>query len=154
MGWSPRGENQLENRRKELRRVAETQAEAQEKTALAQIEYWSVQEQRQLLATGLESTEARAFLDRRPKLEALMPALQLVDIERKANQNRAGTSINHSHAQGPVAFILAQNIRRRQLNKGQQAMAVALFRRCQEIQIQSPPLGFLPLHTQHMSMAD
>jgi hypothetical protein len=95
IGWLDRGENLLAERRAELRRVAESQAEADQKTAQTKVDLWSVKEQRELLAHGLESEQARNFLERRPSLETLMPALRLADIEKDLEKEKQVRSDYH-----------------------------------------------------------
>ena len=48
---------------------------------------YSVKCQRELLACGLELQIAKQILAARPTLEALMPALQLSDLEKKIDVN-------------------------------------------------------------------
>jgi hypothetical protein len=79
--WSGRGENASKDRRAELRKVAEARAEANYKKALTAIEMHAVNLQSQLVAGGLESDAARAFLEAMPTPESLMPALSVSEIE-------------------------------------------------------------------------
>jgi hypothetical protein len=79
--WSGRGENAVAQRRAELRHVARARIAASEKAAKAEIERRSVELQTQLVAGGLESAEARRFLDTMPTPEALMPPLSVKEIE-------------------------------------------------------------------------
>ena len=83
VGWLDRGENRLAERRAELRRVLVTEALAQQKAACIAIDLYSVKCQRELLACGLESQIVKQILAARPTLEALMPALQRSDLEKK-----------------------------------------------------------------------
>jgi len=64
-----------------------TEALAQQKAACVAIDLYSVKCQRELLACGLESQIAKQILASRPTLEALMPALQLSDLEKKIDVN-------------------------------------------------------------------
>src|SRR5262249_21351176 len=81
MAWFGRGENASAERRAELRRVAKTRIEAQEKRALTRIEVESIYLQTKLIAGGLQSDAAHTFLESLPTAEALMPQLDLAQIE-------------------------------------------------------------------------
>jgi hypothetical protein len=80
--WCSSGENEFKQRRADLRRIAAKQIEAIEKTACLEIERISVQTQTELIANGLISEESKAFLERMPSIEELMPALEVTRIER------------------------------------------------------------------------
>jgi hypothetical protein len=56
------------------------------------IDLWSVQEQKDLLTMGLQSEEARNFLERRPSLDRLMPTLQLADVEKELDKEQQAKS--------------------------------------------------------------
>jgi hypothetical protein len=89
VGWYGRGENQMASRRAELRKVAQTRLAANAKTAKAQIERNSIEVQTQLVASGLESAEARTFLESMPTAEALMPAVpSVLEIEAVLERRR------------------------------------------------------------------
>lgn len=81
--WLSRGENALSARRAELRRVLATEALAQQKSACVAIDLYSVKAQRELLMCGLDTEIAKQILSQRPKLEAVMPALRIGDLEKK-----------------------------------------------------------------------
>jgi len=81
LGWYNRGESADAQRRAELRRVAVTRLDAMEKAARAEIERRSVNVQTQLLAGGLESAAAQAFLETMPTADQLMPPLALAELE-------------------------------------------------------------------------
>jgi hypothetical protein len=78
--WYHRGENASE-RRDELRKVAYTRIEALVRDAKFKIEQFSLETQTTLLADGLESSNARAFLESMPTAEQLVPELKIADIE-------------------------------------------------------------------------
>jgi hypothetical protein len=78
IAWYSRGENASRDRVTELRRVAKTRFDAEGKAAKAEIERQSVEVQTELVAGGLESDEARAFLASMPEAEALMPPVPTV----------------------------------------------------------------------------
>jgi hypothetical protein len=81
VNWYGRGENASAARRAELRKVATTRIAALEAQARAAIERGSVEVQTQLLAGGLETDAARAFLAAMPTADALMPPLRLTELE-------------------------------------------------------------------------
>jgi len=80
VSWSGRGENATTERRAELRRVAQTQAEADQKEAVRHIEAASVHVQVALVRDGLTTAAAERFLDSMPKPEQLMPALEVPSL--------------------------------------------------------------------------
>src|SRR5262249_16132529 len=61
--WHGRGENATRERRAELTRVAHRKIDQLEKEAKLEIERTSVEIQTRLVADGLESADAKAFLD-------------------------------------------------------------------------------------------
>ena len=66
MSWSHRGyDNMLENRRKELRHMAQTQIAATEQRAIVEIEVSCLDAQMELAVSGLTSGQPRA--DFRPR---------------------------------------------------------------------------------------
>lgn len=90
--WASRGENEYQSRRTELRKVAKAEIEAIEKTARVQIETESVAAQTEVIANGLSSEAALAFLNKLPPIESMMPALSAEAIQQKlaerARQNQ------------------------------------------------------------------
>lgn len=81
--WYGRGENAVAERRTELRMAAKARIAAEEKRAKSEIERWSAETQTKLLAAGLDSAEARAFLEAMPTPESLMPRLTLGEVEAR-----------------------------------------------------------------------
>jgi hypothetical protein len=81
--WARRGENEFNARRDELRKVAKAEIEAIEKMARVQIESQSVAAQTEVIANGLNSDAAIAFLNRLPAIETMMPALSIEAIQQK-----------------------------------------------------------------------
>lgn len=81
--WARRGENEYKERREELRRVAKAEIDALEKVARVQIESQSVAAQTEIIAHGLNSEAAVAFLNSLPKIESMMPALDVSEIQLK-----------------------------------------------------------------------
>jgi hypothetical protein len=83
--WHGRGENAVRERRAELCLAAKSRIDALARAAKAEIERRSVDVQTRLVAGGLESEEAKAFLASMPTAEALMPAAPaLSEIEAAA----------------------------------------------------------------------
>lgn len=81
LSWYSRGENASKHRRAELRKVAERHVEALEKRARTEIATRTVEVQTALLAGNLDSAAAKAFLESIPMPEALMPRLEVRDVE-------------------------------------------------------------------------
>lgn len=81
--WERRGENEYRDRRDELRRVAKAEIATLEKAALVQIEAESVQAQTEVIAHGLTTEAATAFLENLRPVEKLMPALDPATIQAK-----------------------------------------------------------------------
>ena len=80
--WRGRGENAIKQRRDELRAVAKTRIAAIEKAACSKIEMLCLDAQSQILAHGLTSAAAIEFFDALPKVEVLMPPLEMASIEQ------------------------------------------------------------------------
>jgi hypothetical protein len=79
--WQARGASYADrDRRAELRRLAEVRLAALTKTAKTAIQASALEVERQLVLSGLESSEARAIFDSLPTVEQLMPALDLDDL--------------------------------------------------------------------------
>ena len=89
-----RGQNSNAQRRVELRKLAERQIDAAAKAAKLEIDRADGQVQVELLTGALTTEEARRFLEDIPSPEALMPALQLAELEqqitRKSSQRQIG----------------------------------------------------------------
>ena len=86
--WSERGQNLVQQRRAELTKVAYTRIDQAEKEAKLQIERSSLEIQTQLLANSLESADAKAFLEKMPTPEQLMPAIAVGEIQEALNSNQ------------------------------------------------------------------
>jgi len=85
MSWHNRGfDNQVENRRNELRRVARTKIEAIERSAITQIEVSSLNAQTNLAIAGLTSEAAHAFIQALPSVADLMPSLSYAELAGEA----------------------------------------------------------------------
>lgn len=81
IGWHGRGSNAVAGRRAELRKVAQTRIAAASKGAKAAIEAKEAEVLTELLAGGLTSEAARSFLESIPTAAALMPVLQVRELE-------------------------------------------------------------------------
>lgn len=81
VGWYGRGQNASLQRRAQLRKVAYTRIDKTERDAKLQIEKASLAVQTLLLAGGLKSAEAKAFLESMPTSEMLMPAVSVAEAE-------------------------------------------------------------------------
>jgi hypothetical protein len=81
--WARRGENEYRQRREELRRVAKAEIDTLEKVARVQIEAESVRAQTEVIANGLNSAAAIEFLNSLPKIESMMPTLDVTEIQAK-----------------------------------------------------------------------
>ena len=75
----------LDSRRKELRRMAQTQIQAIESKAITEIEMNCLGAQEQLAIAGVTSDAARGFLERLPSIETLMPALSFAEVAGEAD---------------------------------------------------------------------
>jgi hypothetical protein len=81
--WYARGENATAERRAELRRVANTKLDQLLKDAKLAIERASVEIQTKLVAEGLESAAAKAFLESMPTAAELLPAVSVDEVQRQ-----------------------------------------------------------------------
>jgi len=86
--WNERGETSLKERRAELRRVAQTRADADHKAALEHIESKSVDTQEALLRDGLTTEAAQKFLEAMPRPHDLLPPLELGSLLRALPEHR------------------------------------------------------------------
>ena len=79
--WRHRGYgNLLEERRKELRRMAQTAIAAQAQKAIVQIELSCLEAQEKIAVAGLTSDAARGFIGALPSVEKLMPLLSFAEV--------------------------------------------------------------------------
>lgn len=79
--WYGRGHNAVAERRGELRRAAKSKIDALEKEAVTKIERMSLEAQTQIIASGLESAAAKDFLNNMPAMDALMPPIEIGEIQ-------------------------------------------------------------------------
>jgi hypothetical protein len=78
--WHGRGENAIRDRRAELRTVVRTRLDALEKRAKTAIDAACLETEERLIADGLTTEAAQAFLAGMPTPEELMPRLDLSEI--------------------------------------------------------------------------
>jgi hypothetical protein len=83
--WYSRGENASKERRAELRKMAETRIAAIEQAAIVQIGMATVQAQTEVAAGGMTSEAARAFFNKLPPIEALMPSFSFAEVAGEAD---------------------------------------------------------------------
>jgi hypothetical protein len=83
LGWYGRGVNAEASRRAELRALAKARIDAAGKAAKTAIEARSAEVLTELIAGGLESEAARAFIASIPTVEQLMPPLAVAELEAK-----------------------------------------------------------------------
>ena len=81
LGWYGRGENAFAERRAELRATVRARIDASAKSAKHRIAAASAEVQTNLLADGLTTEAAQAFLSSMPTPEQLMPALDEVELK-------------------------------------------------------------------------
>ena len=112
MYWRGRGyDNTLNDRKAELRKMAETAIEAQEQKAKVQIELSCLDAQTKLATSGLTSDAASEFIEALPSIGDLMPRLSFAEV--------AGES------QPPVAErLLSSNALRQQRFRERRAAAL------------------------------
>jgi len=79
--WHGRGQNAVAQRRDELRRAAKAKIAAIEAEAITKIGNMSLEAQTDLLAKGLETDTARAFLSEVRSVDALMPTVNVAEVK-------------------------------------------------------------------------
>ena len=79
--WLGRGENGDRERRAELRKIAQTQIAAAGRRTKASIDIKVTEVLTALIAGGLESAEARDYLESIPSAAELMPPIQIAALE-------------------------------------------------------------------------
>lgn len=91
-------ERVLQYRRDEMRRLAKAEIAALEQVARVQIEQASVQAQTEIVANGLDSAAAIAFLEKLPPIDTMMPVLDVTRIQAKlAERARESSSYRGPH---------------------------------------------------------
>jgi len=86
ISWYHRGENATKQRREELIRVAKSELEAQALRAKSLIERKEVELIGKIVEEGMDSENAKAFLEAMPTADQLMPELTLSKIEKVVGQ--------------------------------------------------------------------
>ena len=81
LDWYSRGENAEVSRRAELRKLAQARIAAVGRQAKTAIEAKTAEVLTVLIAGGLESSEARAFLETIPTPQQLMPPVVIAELE-------------------------------------------------------------------------
>lgn len=81
--WQGRGENALAQRRSELRRVAKAEVEAMAARAMVKVEKEALDLRTQVVAMGLLSPEATAFLNTLKPVREVMQLLDFASVEKK-----------------------------------------------------------------------
>ena len=77
--WSPGGRQLVEKDHVKMRRVAHVRIDAMASEAHTRIERWSVDAQTNLVASGLTTDAARAFLENMPSTQDIMAVLTVDD---------------------------------------------------------------------------
>jgi hypothetical protein len=80
--WWDRGENGCQKRRAELRRAFDVKNEQDKMESKLAIQQKSLDIRMQLMADGLESAQAKAFLETMPTPEQLMPVVTIDEVRR------------------------------------------------------------------------
>lgn len=93
--WHGRGHNAVSSRRDELRRAAKAKIVLIEKEAVTRIERMSLEAQTSIIASGLESDAARAFLGSMPAMDKLMPPVQFDEIQSLVETKRAQRRLSY-----------------------------------------------------------
>jgi hypothetical protein len=92
MYWNDRGENVVAQRRAELRQVGYAKIDQLAKEANVEIDRRSAETQTKLLAAGLDSNEAKAFLEAMPTAAQLMPNVNAAEIQKQLGPRQAPLS--------------------------------------------------------------
>jgi hypothetical protein len=82
IGWFNAGKQASEKNWASLRRTAQVQVDAMVATARTKIEQLSYEAQAEIVASGIQSEAAKAFFERLPSFESLMPPLQIDDVRK------------------------------------------------------------------------
>jgi len=80
--WWRSGANATKTARADMRREAKMRIDALESAAKTEIERYSVETQTELIAEGLTTEAAQAFLEKLPSAESLMPVLELNQVSQ------------------------------------------------------------------------
>lgn len=77
LSWYGRGENATAERRAELRKLAYARIDADRKAGVQLVDAWAAEKLTTLVAGGLSSDDAKAFLDGLPSPDALLPSIRI-----------------------------------------------------------------------------
>ena len=126
LGWRSRGPSYDDSKRRaELRKLAETRLTALTKTAKAAIGDRLLEVETELIAGGLESGEARAFLAKMPTAEQLMPPLNIEDLGVKRWQPPDDAATQLTTPMTPADRKRRQILRAIEANPGKSDRATA-----------------------------
>ncbi len=89
MDWYRRGQNEVKERRAELRLAAKARLDALDANGKTEIERISLNGQTELIADGLSSEAAQTFLQQMPSAETLMPRLELNQVRGLLEQGNS-----------------------------------------------------------------
>ena len=95
--WYSRGHNMAAERRQELRRAAKSKVEALEKEAVTKIERLSYEAQSEIISSGLESDAAKLFLTSMPSMDALMPPIEIGEIQSLIDKKHSDRRLSVGH---------------------------------------------------------
>jgi hypothetical protein len=84
--WYGRGENAVAQRRAELTKVASSKIDQHLKATIHAIQRGSVEIQTKLVAEGLTSADAKAFLESMPTPAQLMPVVTVEEIQKQLGE--------------------------------------------------------------------
>jgi hypothetical protein len=102
LSWQSRGENMLESRRRELRRVAESQISAMTKSALTKIDKQALDLRTQVVSMGIVSENARAFLESLAPIEEAMSMLEFSEVEKRLETEQQRLADHRRHYGGSL----------------------------------------------------
>jgi hypothetical protein len=86
--WEQRGENAVNARRVELRRVAKASVEAMTKAAITRIEKQSLDLRTQVVSMGILSDDGKMFLESLAPVEDAMQSLSFVEMEKRLEREQ------------------------------------------------------------------
>lgn len=95
--WYGRGHNSVADRRAELRRAAKSKVDALEKEAITKIERLSLEAQTEVISSGLESDAAKTFLNSMPSMDALMPPIEIGEIQTLIDKKHSDRRLAVGH---------------------------------------------------------
>lgn len=90
VSWAGRGENAAASRRTELRKLAHARIDAAAESAKVAIESSLLDVETELVRDGLDTSTAVAYLESMPSVEALMPAVDVGELDAPPVERRFG----------------------------------------------------------------